>query len=362
MASITKAIQGGTAGASVGSAAGPWGTAIGGGVGALAGLLSKNKKSKEEAALEAYQQALRNQQIATIEDRLYDIYDLEQAGLLTPEQEQALAMGDTELKTVQVDPEMRQIQMDALEQFRRRSQGEISPEMLQNINAIRQDAANQVQAQNQAILQNRAQRGIAGGGDELAAQMMSSQAAAQRANERGMQLATMADQQAIENLKNSAQLASNIGSEDYQRAANAARAQDVINQFNTQQRSGVQQRNVGARNAAQEANLREKQRIADINTQNKTQRSALMSQARQGYLGDVNARDLAVAGAALPIAQENTRSNAAQNAAFGQKMQAIGGLGQSAAQSGIFKKLFQGSNSAKNNEWAGPDSGYGDIV
>ena len=42
-----------------------------------------------------------------------------------------------------------------------------------------------------------------------------------------------------------------------------ARAKDIVNQFNTQNRTQVQQRNVSAQNQARLRNLQEQQRISE---------------------------------------------------------------------------------------------------
>ena len=110
-----------------------------------------------------------------------------------------------------------------------------------------------------------AQRGLAGSGQELAAQLQSSQAAAQLASQQGMQQAAQAQRARTEALANLSEMAGGLEQTDFQRQAQRAQAQDVINQFNIQNRNTAGLRNLQTRQDLANLNAQERNRIAQAN-------------------------------------------------------------------------------------------------
>lgn len=261
------AASGAASGASAGAAFGPWGAAIGGVAGGVLGsgiLNGKKKNPAEEAAKEAlaYYDSIG---IPPIEAQKLVLEEIQSQGVLTPELENAIAQHATEMQAIATDPSLKKAQNDALANMQRRYTQGLTDEEQVNILDTRRDTNQQARAAQETILQNMAQRGMSGGGAELAAQLSAGQAGADRqaqADAKQAALMSAARQQAAET---SGQMATQYRTQDFGEQAQKASAQDAINQFNTQNQQNVLQRNVGSKNDAQAANLGEKQRIADAN-------------------------------------------------------------------------------------------------
>ena len=131
---------------------------------------------------------------------------------------------------------------------------------------IQNQLSRQERGQREAILANMAQRGMAGSGQELASSLLAGQESAQRASQEGMRLAAQQQANRQEALARVAQMSGGLEQTDYERAANVAMAQDVINQFNVANRiqSGrelqatkqrLAEQNIAQKNALRQANV-----------------------------------------------------------------------------------------------------------
>ena len=182
------------------------------------------------------------------------------AGTLSPE-----ALSETELRQIVTSPEFRQAQLDVLQRFQEQGEQGLTAIDRAALVDIQNEIARQERGQREAILSNMAQRGLAGSGQELAANLLAGQESAQRASEEGMRIAAQQQANRQEALARVAQLSGGLEQTDYERAFNAARAQDVINQFNVQNRNLAQAQNLAARQAIIDANIAERNRIAQAN-------------------------------------------------------------------------------------------------
>jgi hypothetical protein len=162
---------------------------------------------------------------------------------------------EAQYKLAEVDPRIRDYQMQALQRMRDLSDGHASAQQnLANYEAMNR-AGQMAKARDAALMQNAQSRGVAGSGLEFAMRQQAGQEAANRAQSGTMQAAMNA---ALERLK---------GNESYQRGMadfrgqemdQSARNADIINrfnQYNTGQRNAIRQANVGMRNAAQQTNI-----------------------------------------------------------------------------------------------------------
>jgi len=153
------------------------------------------------------------------------------AGTLTPE-----ALSDTELADITRNEQMRQAQLDVLRQYQEMGTEGLSAIDRAALSDIQNQIAMQERGQRETILQNMAQRGLSGSGQELAASLAASQQATQDASMQGMRQAAMAQANRQAALERIANLSGGLEQTDFEREALKARAQDVINQFNTQNR------------------------------------------------------------------------------------------------------------------------------
>ena len=182
------------------------------------------------------------------------------AGTLTPE-----ALSDTELADIARNEQMRQAQLDVLRQYQEMGTEGLSAIDRAALSDIQNQIAMQERGQREAILQNMAQRGLSGSGQELAASLAASQQATQDASMQGMRQAAMAQANRQAALERIANLSGGLEQTDFERAALQARAQDVINQFNVQNRNVAQSQNLAALQAIRDANIAERNRIAQAN-------------------------------------------------------------------------------------------------
>ena len=239
----------------------------GGGViaGGLMGYLTKPDLSAStgSAKLQALTALLnRPPEIPEVEFQKYSTPEaLSYLGNFTPEELQA-----TGLPAGVINQAMRQKQLQALGGVEELSQTGLSAIDRAALTEIQNEIAMQERGQRESILQNMAQRGMSGSGQELAAQLQSSQAASQLASQQGLQQAAQAQRARVDALSNLSNMATGIESTDFQRQAQKAQAQDVINQFNTQNTNVAGLRNLQTQQDLSTMNAQERNRIAQANT------------------------------------------------------------------------------------------------
>lgn len=211
-------------------------------------------------------------------ERMYDDIALPELGF---EQWDPTLLDQTLLSGIQEDPRLRGAQLQALEGFQDIvSQGGLTDVDRARIAEIQMQMDQREKAQRDALMQQMAQRGISGGGQEIAAQMLNQQQAAQTASLAGMQQAANAQMARERALGQLGGLGTQVRGQEYDIAANRARAQDAINQFNTQLQNQAFLRNADERN-----------RLAQQRFQNQMG----LNQAREQSMRADLARRLAVA-------------------------------------------------------------------
>lgn len=272
---------------------------------------------------------------------------LEQQGQLTPELEQIIQQEASKVAEIQADPESIRAQKQALEMLGQRSQVGMTPEERANLAVVQQQAARDAESKRQQILQNMQQRGQAGGGQELAAALGASQAAASTANLGGIQAASAADQARMAALGKYAGLAGDIRSGSFGEEQVRGSAADALQRFNIENQRGVQQRNIGSKNVAQQFNLQEAQRIADANTQMQNQaKQQAREWARQDALAKMGATQAA---AGMKMGAANMANQQAQQRA--QMWSGIGqGVGAGASGIGQYNQNQQFMNLLSSNK------------
>ncbi len=250
-----------------------------------------------------------------------------QAGLYTPQLEQAIDLGISKVSQINENPELAKAQMGALESLSTRGKTGLTAEDRAALNQVRSEVQRDSQAKQGQILQQMQARGLGGSGAELLAQLSSAQAGDDRASMEGDNIAAQASRNALEAMVQGGQLAGNIRGQDFDVNRTRAAAEDEVNRFNVQNAIGRQTRNVGMGNQAQQQNLSEKQRVQDANTQMSNQELYRQAEAqRQNWLDRMNQAQ-AKAQAKTGQAQ-NLQGQAAQT---GQMWQSIGsGVGAAA--------------------------------
>lgn len=243
-----------------------------------------------EAAAAEQQRAL--EEILRLNPELQSVvFDrLKSVGQLTPQLEQLFTQGNSELANINVNPQYKQAAMQALQSMRGiANEGGMTIQDQSNLNKILSQTSAQEAGKRGAIMQDFAARGKGGSGFELAQQLLSQQESANRANEAQTDVAAMAQQRALEALRNAGSLGQSLDSNEFNQKARAAEAQDLINRFNTQNRQDVTGRNTDRSNDAQRYNLTNDQRIADSNVNLSNQERLQNNQyAQQHYQNQAN--------------------------------------------------------------------------
>ena len=163
-----------------------------------------------------------------------------------PKLQQAAAevLGPSHLSQIQQDPALRSAQLNALSKFKQMEDGGgFTAEDRANLNRIQNQAAQAESAQRAALTEQMNARGIGGSGAELAMQLANSQAAANRSNQAGLDVAGQAQQRYFDAIRGRSTLAGQMRAQDWSQQAQAASAQDAIDRFNLGNRFQVAQYN-----------------------------------------------------------------------------------------------------------------------
>lgn len=224
----------------------------------------------------------------------YETGELAEAEQLAPSSMEALA----------VDPELAGKQRLALERLSEIGEAGLTPEDEAERNKLMRDIAGQEQGRQKAIMQEMAQRGTLGGGQELAARLMSSQASAQRAAESAEALEAEKYRRGLAGISQAGGLAGQMRGQEFGEEAQKASAADVISQFNLQNRQRVQ-----------EANLARQRQVADINVQTQHQKELAEKQHAVQQPGQKFQQELQLAGGKAGVYQTQAQTEAQKQAA-----------------------------------------------
>ena len=271
------------------------------------------------------------------------------AGQYDPELEQAIAQGDTNLSGITADPRYREASENALNELAgignaggmRLSDKAMIGEIMSDVDARNRGAQ-------QAIKSDVIARGGGGSGFELASRLGAAQGSAQDANRRGLDVAAMAEDRALQAILQGGEMGMKLEGMDYGQKAAEAQAQDAIDRWNAMNRADTQSRNVASTNAGRQYNLANDQRLMDANTDTRNSEQQHNKGLYQTYFG--NQLDLANSKANARNQQANQLGQSADRNA---KMWA--GIGQGV---GDIAAYLDGSKKDEETKWAGTDDNY----
>jgi hypothetical protein len=152
--------------------------------------------------------------------------------LPTLEQLAGEALPPTELAKIKTDPRLQQAQYAALDKLGDYSQGGMTLQDQSTLNAAMGKVSRTEGAGRNAIQENMAARGTLGSGAELAMSMNNQQAAANRANSAGLDVAGRAQERALDAIMKRGELGGRMREQDYREQSRKAEAQDIINKYN----------------------------------------------------------------------------------------------------------------------------------
>lgn len=224
------------------------------------------------------------------EELKYQLEELVSQGELRPEEARVILMERTALEDVPTVDIGLEAELAALEKLRSLAEREgLTARDRAMMADIQERIGRERRGEREAIAQTAAQRGLLGSGLELASQLLSSQEAASRAHREGLGLAALAEERALQALRDMANVGASVSEKKYGRAARLAEAKDLIERFNILNRQNIERANIEARNRAMAANLAEKQRIAEANIMARNlQKAREADLIRQAYEDKLN--------------------------------------------------------------------------
>lgn len=187
------------------------------------------------------------------------------AGELTPREAEAILQKESELRGLEVDPELQAAQYEALAKMKvMADQGFDMTDKAKALNVYDQ-MMGAATAARKATQEQAQRRGIGGSGLELAEQMLGSQQAAQMSNRYWTDIAAASEQARKQALGQYADMATGMRTQEFGEKSKIAEAQDLINRFNAAQQAATQEANINRAREADIFNLTNQQDIANKN-------------------------------------------------------------------------------------------------
>jgi len=248
-------------------------------MGGLFGGDAAAKAQQEAAAQSAALQAKQMEQF----DKAAEYY--ESIGV-PPEEAQKIALEAAQLdpsamEGIEIDPRLKEAQMGALGQMQEMGSGELTAEEKAQEMMITRGAGAQAQAQDKAILQDMAQRGMGGSGSELIQRLQASQSSADRASQQQAQLAGQTQSRALEAISQAGQLGGQMRGQEFGEQAQQASAADRIAEFNAANRAQAQQQQEIHNKALKEKKFQQEMQLAGSKANVKTGAGAAYGQQAQ---------------------------------------------------------------------------------
>ncbi len=260
------------------------------------------------------------------------LQQLVQQGAVSPEDAQAVLVQHNAYDDATGSSTARGAQLGALKDLQDKADaGGLTDTDRASIQANLDTTANTERGQNLAIGEDARRRGISGSGLELAQKLMAQQSGADQAGRRGMDIAALAEQSRAKALENAANLGGQIENQTFGEQSAKASAANQIAQYNATNQQDVTLKNIAARNAAQAANLAEKQRVSDANTQmentNRTRDKNLVEQQYNDRLDKAKAVANLATGQASAMSANDAANRKYQGDTTGGVLSTLGKLG-----------------------------------
>lgn len=252
-----------------------------------------------------------------------------EAGTLTPEQAEANLLSSNAFNNIVTDPSLAGAQKQALLALQDVGmQGGLTAIDKARLNDIANEQNQVARGRNESILQSARQRGMGGSDITTVNQLLNEQSAADRAANRGTQVAADAEARALQALIQAGQTAGQIRGQEFGEQATKAQAENAIDLFNKQTLNQTNLYNVDAANRAAAANLANKQAISNANTGTTNAERMQHAGAVQQRFSDEMAKAQGVAGVYNNWANDAAAASRSEHAA---DQALLGGLVQTGA-------------------------------
>lgn len=274
--------------------------------------------------------------------------ELRNTGQMTPQLEQTFQQVDTEMKNISADPRGQEAQYQALQELEDLG---MSGGMSLTDKAVLEDTMGDIDARGrgarEAINTSLKARGAYGSGAELAFKLQAQQGDSQLAHEAGLASAGKAEDRALQAIIAAGEMGGNLRNQDFSEKAKIAAAQDEINRFNAANRQTVAGANVNRQNTATDYNVRNDQRIADTNTQNRNANAVRNADLKQQEFENKMSLASGKANAYTGQANQVTQAGKDSAAMWGKVGQGVGQIATSLGDAG--KVQPQGSTVIRND-------------
>lgn len=240
--------------------------------GSIAGGLIGNAKASadRDAARAAYEQSVKDLEaigIPTVEAQKVVLEQYQSQGKLTPELEESIKLGDSNMLGISTDGTSKEAQLRALAKL-----GEVgdSGGMTASDRATMEQTQGDIDAADrghrEAAMSKIRARGQLGSGLELLAGLSGGQENTTARHMAGLTAAGSAQQRALDAIIKGGELGGNMRTQDFDEKAKAAAAQDEIAKWNAANSQEVRTRNTNRGNTSAEYNLTNAQKLSDANT------------------------------------------------------------------------------------------------
>lgn len=297
------------------------------------GQAAKRGAQAQIDAANAAKQAFGNVPIPTIAEQQIILENPALAGRYSPQQLQAMQAMTSSMANVSADQNAVDAQNESLNQLGQIADGGLTEADKAASRDIQRTVNQSNQARQKAILNQMASRGVLGSGMELAAQLQSSQQAADQQAQASDRLQQEAQARSLQAIAQQGSLAGQLRSQSFGEGSAKAQAQDAINQFNIQNAQNVAGINNANTNQAAMYNLQQQQALnnqaaANANAQEQYNKQLLQTQFanRMGQAQQVSNAAIAQGNAEANMANANAAQTAGMAGAVANGLVGVAGL------------------------------------
>lgn len=275
-------------------------------VGGVAGnVLSQGDRDAANDQIKQITDLYANLKTPDIEQMKVDLQDYATGPSYTAKEDTAeqLAMSDA-LQNIQLDPRLKQTQMNALETLNKIAGSGFTPDELNALQEQRSAREGDLTSKLKAIQQQQEMRGVANSDMGIAQKMMEAQSSSNRGAADARALEAEAFKRSLQAITQGSDLAGQIDNTDYARQANLAQNLNQRELTNLQQRAGVNASNVDRFNDALRMNISRQQGVSDKNVDLSNNQQQYNKQLLQQDFQNQQAKVAGLAGAKNAQAQQ----------------------------------------------------------
>lgn len=231
----------------------------------VGGLFAGEDRAKADAALQEAQDIIDSIGAPPETARAIILDQFKVAGLESPQLEQAVDVGVSQMAQYKEDPRFRDAGVKALERMMQQSEGGLTAQDRLMSRQLQQEQERATQSKLSQIRQEAQMRGMGGAGAGLAAELSAAQSGSERGLTGALQVGAQAQQAKMAALQQAAGQSQSMRSADLATAQATRGAADVFAQFKAQEAINRQRANVAAANEAQRRNIERSQRVGEMN-------------------------------------------------------------------------------------------------